>query len=422
MKLFPSLFKKNKTSTDHAIALDIGTEIVKALIFRISRDKEKGIVVGVGRSPQQLGDMQSGTVTDISGVVSTCQKAISEAEKMAGGLSVQQAVIGIAGELVKGSTITIHYERLKPEAKIDLAELKNIVQKVQKKAFDKARAEISWESGWSEIDIRLINAAIVDVKIDGYRVTNPLGFQGKDVSISVFNAYAPLIHLGALQTIASDLGLDLLSIAAEPYAIARCFGMEDQTEFSAIFMDVGGGTTDIAIVKSGGLEGIKMFALGGRVFTKRISQELGVSFKEAEEMKIKYSKKKLPAVESQKIAKILEKDCQIWLSGVELALGEFSKIELLPTRILLCGGGSKLPEIQKALKESDWMKSLPFTRRPSVDFIKPQDVSNIIDETKTLNDPQDITPMGLANLALDLAGEEKLLAKILRKVVRMMQT
>lgn len=405
----------------YALALDIGTEVIKALIFRIDPKEQKGEVIGVGRQRQHLGDMDAGAVTDIAGVVKSCEKAIKEAEKQAK-IRPDQVILGIAGELVKGTTTVVHYERTKPQIRIDLPELKNIIQKVQWKAFDNVRRQISYETGQKEIDIKLINAAIVDVKIDGYRVTNPLGFQGKDVSISIFNAYAPLIHLGALQTIAEELDMDLLSVAAEPYAVARCTGLEDALEFSAIFMDIGGGTTDISVVRNGGIEGCKMFALGGRAFTKRLSNELGVSFTEAEELKLKYSNDLLPSDVMHKIKEILEGDIKVWLSGVELALSEFSNVDLLPSRILLCGGSSVLPGIKAALLSSDWTKNLPFAKPPKVFFIQPRDVVNIIDRTGKLIDQQDVTPMALANLAIDLAGEEDLLHSILRKVVRMMQT
>lgn len=410
-----------KSKGNYALALDVGTEVIKALIFNIDPKEQKGEVVGVGRQRQNLGDVDAGAVTDISGVVRSCEKAIKEAEKQAG-LKPDQVILGIAGELVKGTTTTVHYERTKPQVKIDIPELKGIIQKMQWKAFDKVRKQLSYETGQKEIDIKLINAAIVDVKIDGYRVTNPLGFQGKDVSIAIFNAYAPLVHLGALQTIASELDMDLLSIAAEPYAVARCMGIEDSIEFSAIFIDIGGGTTDISVVRNGGIEGCKMFALGGRAFTKRLSNELGVSFAEAEELKIKYSNDMLPTNVIHKVKEVLEGDIKVWLSGVELALGEFSNVDLLPSRILLCGGGSVLPGIKAALLSSGWIKNLPFAKPPQVFFIQPKDVVSIRDKTGKLVDQQDVTPMALANLAIDLAGEEDLLYGILRRAVRMMQT
>jgi len=420
MSFFDFIFKTKKPKANFALSLDIGTEVVKALIFQIDSEEGKGVVVGVGRERQNPSHMTSGAVADIAGVVGTCRRAI---EKSARGLGFvpEQCIVGIAGELVKGTTVTVRYERTRPQLKIDMPELKNIVQKVQWKAFDRVRQQLAWETGHSEIDIKLINAAIVDVRIDGYRVTNPLGFQGKEVSVSVFNSYAPMLHLGALQSITTELGLDLLSIAAEPYAVAHSLGTNNAVEFSAVFIDVGGGTTDIAVVRNGGIEGTKMFALGGRAFTKRLAMELGISFEEAEQLKIRYSNNDLGPHLMQKLRSILEDDCSVWLSGVELALGEFVGQDLLPSRFLLCGGGAHLPEIKKMLEKNRWPDDLPFGNAVRVDFIYPKDVINIVDKTDQLTDFQDITPMGLANLALDLVGEERVLGSILRRVVRMMQ-
>ncbi len=402
---------------NYFISLDIGTEFVKALICEIVEDK--AVVLGVGRQRQKLGDMQAGAVTDITGVIENCEIALARAEEMAG-VMPEQVVMGIAGELVKGATTTVHYERARPDSKIDLAELKNIVHKVQWKAFDQVRQQLAWETGHNEIDVKLVNAAIVDVRIDGYRVTNPVGFQGKDVTIGIFNAFAPLVHLTALQAIPEELGLDLLSIAAEPYAVARCMGIEDQAEFSAVFVDIGGGTTDVAVVNNGGLVGTKMFALGGRSFTKRLASTLNVPFEEAERIKLGYAASGLDAPSMKVVREAMEGDAAVWLSGVELTLAEFGNLDILPSRVLLCGGGSALPEIRKQLQGASWYKSLPFAKKPSVHFINPSEVSNVKDSTGILKSQQDVTPMALANLALDLAGHEELLPSLLRRTVRAM--
>jgi cell division protein FtsA len=420
MGVFSKILGYSKSS-DFLLSLDIGTEVVKTLIFNIDSRTGNAVVRGVGRVRQKIGNMQSGAVSDIAGVITSSRKAIEMAKSMAGVKKIEQAVIGIAGELVKGTTTTVHYERIHPEIRIDLPELKNIIQKVQWKAFDRIRQQLAWETGHSEIEVKLINAAIVDVRIDGYKINNPVGFQGRDVSIAVFNAYAPMIHLGALQTIAAELKLNLLNIAAEPYAVAKSMGLENTMDFNAIFIDIGGGTTDIAVVRNSGLEGTKMFALGGRAFTKRLAQELGVSFEEAEVLKIKYSEGKLGNDVSLKIERILDDDCRVWLSGVELSLAEFSDSDLLPYRFFLCGGGSGLPGIKKALLSQNWSKNFPFSKAPQVSFLQPRDVSKIIDNTRQLKDPQDITPMALANIALDLTGEEDVLAEILRRAVKIIQ-
>lgn len=414
MGLFSHLPWKN--DSDLILALDIGTEVVKALIFRVDAEQKRGVVIGVGRIPQRIGNMQSGAVSDISGVIESSREAIQLAKKKAGVRNIEKSIIGIAGELVKGTTTTVHYERVNPEMHIGIPELKMIIQKVQEKAYERIKRQLAWETGQDDIDVKLINAAIVDVRIDGYHVLNPVNFQGRDVSMSVFNAYAPMIHLGALQTIADELDLDLLSIAAEPYAVARSIEVEDMLDFSAVFIDIGGGTTDIAVVRNGGLEGTKMFALGGRAFTKRLAQEFGVGFDAAEQMKIDYANSRLKGDENARIAALFADDCRVWLGGVELSLLEFAETDLLPSRIFLCGGGSALPGIKQALLSQEWVQNLPFAKTPQVGFLQPRDVVRITDTTGELNNPQDITPIGLAHLALlDHIEEEKMLSTILRR-------
>lgn len=413
MGLFDFL-KDKRIENQYAIALDIGTEFAKALIFKV--EDGKGIITGTGRQRQKLSDMQGGAVTDINGVVRNCQKALERAAQMAQ-IMPTQVIMGIAGELVKGNTTTIKYTRPDPKTNITLDELKDIITRVQRRSFDRARQILSWETGHAEVDVKLVNAAVVDVKIDGHKVTNPLGFLGREVQVGVFNAFAPIVHLGAIQTIAGELGLDLLGIVADPYALAKSIGPKESTEFSAIFIDIGGGTTDIAVVRQGGVEGTKMFALGGRSFTKRIGTVMGMPFEEAEGLKIKYANNDISEEDKIFIKKALETDCEVWLSGVQLTLEEFSKLDLLPSRILMCGGGANLPDIAAVLENAKWNPHLPFARKPTVHFIKPQDVENIVDETKSLLNLWDITPMSLANMAIDLVGEEAVMDSILNKII-----
>ncbi|PIT97270.1 hypothetical protein COT77_02290 [Candidatus Berkelbacteria bacterium CG10_big_fil_rev_8_21_14_0_10_41_12] len=406
-------FLKVKNDYDnYAISLDIGTEFVKALIFKVEDKKAK--ILGVGRQRQRLADIQGGVVSDIYGVISNCETALDQAATQSKILP-DQVVIGIAGELVKGMTTTVRYVRPDGNARITVEELKEIVAKVQKKAFEQTRKILAWETGHREIDVRLVNAAVEDVKIDGYRVTNPLGFQGKEIEIGVFNVFAPVVHLGALQTIAESLDLDLLSIVAEPFAVAR--SIDRSTDFSAIFIDVGGGTTDIAVVSKGGLAGTKMFAIGGRTFTKRIAGVLNEPFLEAEQDKLNYSQSKLSGEKKELIQRAVESDTEVWFSGVELTLSEFKNIELLPSRVYLCGGGSNLLEIKKIMENAKWNKKLPFAKRPIIGFLEPKNLAAVEDGTKELKDASDVTPMALANLAIDLVGEEKVVDGMLNKMI-----
>lgn len=386
-------------SQKHLVALDIGTEYIKALIGRVTED---GIeIVGSGRARQKLSDMQAGAIADIGGVVENCDAALNEAEQQAG-VSVRSAVIGIAGELVKGTTTTVRVVRKNPENALDMAEVERIIKLVQQRAEDKAKQQLAWELGGKQVNVRLVNSALVRMEIDGYAVTNPVGFQGKEVLVQLYTAFAPLIHIGALERTAQQLDLDLIAVAAEPFAVARSVIGDDQSaSMSAILMDVGGGTTDIAVVNDGGVQGTKMFGIGGRAYTRSVERDLAVEFEDAEQLKLGLAVNSVPAGKVEEVEKSLEKVLGVWVDGVELALSEFTKLDHLPHRLYLCGGGSSLQMLVDRLHDSDWYTKLPFTRKPIVEHIHPDQVVGITDLTGKVNDHTYVTAMGLLRVGLD---------------------
>src|SRR3954464_8465589 len=350
-------------------ALDIGTEFAKALVFEID-ETGHGTVRGVGRKRQGLSHMQSGTAPLTAAVVDNCAMALQEAEEMAG-FRPSQVVIGIAGELVKGFTTVHDQQRAKPSLPITEAELSKLIEGVQREAGRAAERSVTWETGLPSVDVRLVHAAVVGAWIDGYAVTNPVGFQGRNVRIAIFDAFAPLVHLGALQSVAQKLDLELLGVVAEPYAVARVLDNEQVRQGGALFIDVGGGTTDVALVRRGGSEGPRMFALGGRAFTKSIAARLALPFPRAEALKVDYARG-LAVDRREEIAAIVADDITVWAAGVELVLEELAGGDLLPGRIYLCGGGSRLPEAPAALAEEAFWKRLPFARPPEVTIMSPE--------------------------------------------------
>ena len=144
-----------------------------------------------------------------------------------------------------------------------------------------------------------------------------------------------------------------------------------------------------------------MFGIGGRAFTKSIERDLGVTFKEAEELKLGLSTNKTPANKTKEVEAALRKTLEVWTSGVELALAEFTNLDHLPHKILLCGGGSSLDMLIDKLTESNWYLQLPFTRKPVVQHIQPSQVAGIVDKTGTVNDHTFITAMGLLRVGMD---------------------
>lgn len=415
--------KNHKAAGDeYIVALDIGTEFVKALIGKIGEDGTNVEIVGVGRAHQELTDMQAGAISDIAGVVANCDEALNEAERQAG-VSVRRAVIGIAGELVKGTTTTVRVARKEPAKPLDITEMERIIHLVQEKAEARAKQQLAMELGGKDVEVRLVNSALVSIEIDGYPVTNPIGFQGKEVVVQLYTAFAPMIHIGALERTAQELDLDLLAVAAEPFAVARAvIGDNPNTSLSVILMDVGGGTTDIAVVNDGGVQGTKMFGIGGRAYTKSVERELNVTFEQAEQLKLGLGDNGVPRGKVAAVESALKKTVDVWTSGVELALGEFDKLDHLPYRLFLCGGGSSLDLLVDQLQDSEWYRALPFTRKPVVHRIRPEQVVGIADVTGDVTDHTFITAMGLLRVGVDTLQFSGSGSKSIReKIDRMLQ-
>src|SRR6266481_4572390 len=388
-------------------ALDIGTEFAKAIIIEVREDD--GVVLGVGRHHQSYTHMSDGIVTDIPGVIANCNEALVEAEQAAGGIVAPAAVIGIAGELVKGSSITVTKQRQQPGKAVTPEELESLISSAQKKQLANAKERIAEEMGIQNIEVRLTNAAVISVRIDGQVVTNPIGFRGRHFSLTLFSAFAPLMQLGALETVAQGLDLTLVTIVAEPYALARCLSTNAGSDSGAIFIDIGGGTTDIALVRQGGIEETRMFALGGRTFTRRLAASKGVSLKEAEKLKVSYSNGAVKGVEREEIQNIFASESQTWMDSVELLIEELSKGTLLPPAIYMVGGGSSLPDLRQRLEVFPWTERLPFSSQPIIETIQPGMVTNISDPDHLLKNAQDITPMALAYQAIELQNENSAL-------------
>jgi len=102
-------------------------------------------------------------------------------------------------------------------------------------------------------------------------------------------------------------------------------------------------------------------------------------------------------------------------------IGDLAEGELLPGRVYLCGGGAELPQIAGALAGDEWWRRLPFSRKPEVRALSPDDVVGLQDLSGQLATRQDVTPMALAHQALILDASSSAAERAMRGAVRAMQ-
>jgi cell division protein FtsA len=388
----------------HFSALDIGTEMVKVVVVR--RDGPEATVLGVGRVRQAEGAMKGGAIADVEAVIDACNQGLEAAEDMAAVVPGQVAV-GIAGELVKGFASAISYPRDHPDVKVRDVELRSLLELVQKRALREAQQLLELERAYGDLEARLVHAAITSVKMDGYPVISPIGFQGRNLEVTVFNTFAPATQVEALETTLRELDLELLSIVAQPYAMARACASDEIWEQGGIFVDIGGATTDVALIRNGGVEATRMFNLGGRTITRHLAAAMGLTMEEAEARKVRYTEGLLSTSQESEVGQIVASNVDVLLQGLNLCLKEAAQGEALPPRVLVCGGGSLLSEVMDALTRGGWIEGLPFPRQPNVSQLMPNDVHGLMDATGQLTSAQDVAPLALVSHALRSEAEQR---------------
>ncbi|MCC7289732.1 pilus assembly protein PilM [bacterium] len=399
LPLFQS--KTKPKGPQNVVAIDIGTEVLKTVLFQTNSE---GVVVKkVSRIVQQQSAMNKGIITNLNTVLENCRLALREVIQDA--MSDQQpksVVMGIAGEYVQGVSIIVNYEREENfEKEVDEKEQRNIIQRVHNQIQVSGKEDLALRTGLTQEDIEILHITVTGMEIGGLPVDSLVGFKGKSVKLFFYASFAPRTYVEALKSIAKSLNLQLIGIVSQPFAIARGFSGAKSKDFSGIFIDIGGGTSDVAIVEKGNVSDTQMFAFGGRVFTKEIARAINIDYRHAESRKLKYTDGGLEKSLHNQVKRSVYPTAQTWMKTLKAAFEMNKEIETFPSRIYLCGGGALLPEIKEVMMEFPWTKLLPFATVPKITLFTPSKLDNITDESGELKHIYDVTPAALALFAWD---------------------
>jgi len=387
---------------DNIVALDIGTELLKGVLFNVNK---LGINISrVSRVEQQQHAMKSGIITNLDTVLANCRLTMSSlTDRLNPEEYPKHIVMGIAGEYIQGVSIVVNYQREENfDDEVTEKEEERILAQIEGKIETSGKEDLGQRIGLVNEDIEILHLTRTGTEIGGMPVDSLVGYKGKDVKLNYYASFAPKTYVESLRSVARELELNVLGIVSQPFAVARAFAGSSNRDFSAIFIDVGGGTTDIAIVEKGNVIETKMFAFGGRTFTKEISKILNLEYRVAEQRKIKYAKKDLNKELSREVQKIVYPVARLWMRTLKTAFSLCDDVSSFPTQIYLCGGGSLLPEIKEVMLEFPWKKSLPFAVVPKIEFFTPEKLDRITDSSKDLRNVFDITPASLAKFIYDI--------------------
>ncbi|MBW2700482.1 MAG: cell division protein FtsA [Deltaproteobacteria bacterium] len=250
------------------VGLDIGTTKICAIVGEIQPD---GVdIVGIGTSPSR--GLRKGVVINIETTVNSIKRAIEEAEMMAG-CEIKTVYVGIAGGHIKGfnsrGVVKVTEKEIRP----------NDIRRV----IDSARAMVI------PMDREVIHILPQEFIVDNQDgIKEPLGMSGVRLEANVHLVTGACSSAQNLIKCANKTGLDVADLVLQPLASALAVLTEDEKDLGVALIDIGGGTTDIAIFSNGSIVHTAVLSLGGNQVTNDIALGLRTPAPEAEQLKIRH--------------------------------------------------------------------------------------------------------------------------------------
>jgi len=268
------LFVQNKYDMEHeklAVGLDIGTTKIVAMLGT-KNEYDKLEIVGVGKSKSQ--GVHRGVVNNITQTIQSIQAATQEAEAVSG-KKIDSVVVGIAGQHIRSLQHSDYITRSNPDAVIDEADIERLKNQVFKLVMLPGE--------------EIIHVLPQEYKVDGQaEIKEPIGMYGGRLEANFHVVVGQVSSIRNIMRCVKSAGLDFGGITLEPLASADAVLSQEEKEAGVALIDIGGGTTDLAIFKDGIIRHTAVIPFGGNVITEDIKEGCSIIEKQAELLKIKF--------------------------------------------------------------------------------------------------------------------------------------
>ncbi len=253
---------------DVICGLDIGTTKVAAIIGELTAN---GIeVLGVGTSPSE--GLRQGVVVNIEATTNSIAAAVHEAEQMAA-VEIRSVFVGIAGGHIRGFNSLGQVSMRSRE--VMEADVARVIE--QAKAVN------------IPLDRQIIHTLPLEYIIDGQgQIRDPIGMSGVRMEVKTHVITAAVTSVQNIVKCCNRAGLDVIEVVLEPLASALAVLHEDEMDLGVVMIDIGGGTTDIALYNEGTNVFASVIVMGGHRITQDVAHGLRTSVAEAELLKRKY--------------------------------------------------------------------------------------------------------------------------------------
>ncbi|MDX9686046.1 MULTISPECIES: cell division protein FtsA [Halopseudomonas] len=332
----------SKQGSRMIVGLDIGTSKVVALVGEIGTDGELEIV-GIGSHPSR--GMKKGVVVNIESTVQSIQRAIEEAELMAG-CQIHSVYAGIAGNHIR--SMNSHGIVAIREGEVVQADIDRVLDAAQAVAIP--------------ADQKVLHILPQEYVIDNQEgVREPRGMSGVRLEAKVHLVTCAMNAVQNIEKCIRRCGLEVEDVILEQLASSYSVLTEDEKELGVCMVDIGGGTTDIAIFTEGAIRHTAVIPIAGDQVTNDIAMALRTPTQHAEEIKIRYACAlaklagpeetiKVPSVgerpprdlSRQALAEVVEPRYDELFTLIQAELRRSGFEDMIPAGIVLTGGTAKM--------------------------------------------------------------------------------
>ena len=256
---------------NYSVGLDIGTTKIVAMVGEKNQfDKVK--ILGVGKS-QSLG-VHRGVVNNITQTIQSIKIAVDEAQSKSG-VNVKEVAVGIAGQHIRSLQHSDYITRENPDEVINENDIDKLIDQVYKLVMLPGE--------------EIIHVLPQDFKVDGQsEIKEPIGMYGSRLEANFHIVVGQVSSIRNIGKCIKSSGLEMGDITLEPLASSDAVLSEEEKEAGVALIDIGGGTTDVAIFKDGIIKHTAVIPFGGNVITEDIKEGCSIIGNQAEQLKIKF--------------------------------------------------------------------------------------------------------------------------------------
>lgn len=380
----------NNLNQDYIFGLDIGTRTVIGIVGYM--DQEKFVIAAHECIEHEERAMVDGQIHDIPKVVATVGRLKNKLEAKLG-TNLDEVSIAAAGRVL---------DTMIAEVTLELEEIREVthndIKNLELAGVESAKRKLEDQNKLKEFDYFCVGYSVIHYYLDDYMISNLEGHRGIKMGIKLLATFLPKAVIDSLYTVTDRVGLDVVNLTLEPIAAINAIIPENLRMLNLALVDVGAGTSDIAITKEGSVVSYGMIPIAGDEVTEAIVHEYLVDFNTAEKIKHDLSKKDIITFED-----IIGIPCeipkeeieQVMRPSIETLANEIAeKILALngnkSTNAVFCvGGGSQMLGLTDLLCEK---LGLPKQR---VAMRTGEQVTNISNPSDILKTPEVITPLGI---------------------------